>query len=84
VAISTGGQSPAAAAYVKQQLQQKLPGYYGDMIETLGNYRNMILEQIDTADKRKQVFNSLLKYGDSHGGHIPESVVLEEIERQKN
>lgn len=79
IAISSGGQSPAAAAYVKQQVKRQIPAYYGDMIENLGRYRDYILEHVDTADNRKKVFNKLLEYGDSHDGEIPEERVYEVI-----
>lgn len=75
VAVSTGGQSPAAAAYVKRQIKEKLPGYYGDLIDTLGEYRDLVLEQVDTPKKRKKVFEQLLEYGDIHGGEIPAEIV---------
>lgn len=79
IAISSGGQSPAAAAYVKQQIKRQIPAYYGDMIENLGGYRDYILKHVDTAENRKKVFNKLLEYGDSHDGEIPEKKVCEVI-----
>lgn len=75
VAVSSGGQSPAAAAYVKKKLGSHIPDYYGDMIEQLGSYRDYVLEHVDTPGKRKELFNRLLSYGDAHGGDIPEQVV---------
>ena len=82
IAVSSGGQSPAAAAYVKKQIRNNIADYYGEMIETIGEYRNYILEHVDTAKKRKEIFNRLLEYGDNHEGKIPKEVVealLEEI-----
>ncbi|MGN0153567.1 MAG: bifunctional precorrin-2 dehydrogenase/sirohydrochlorin ferrochelatase [Lachnospiraceae bacterium] len=75
IAISSGGQSPAAAAYVKRQIRRQIPDYYGDMVETLGEYRDFVIEHVDTARKRKKVFNRLLEYGDIHGGEISKDVV---------
>lgn len=75
IAVSSGGQSPAAAAYVKKQIRQGLPDYYGEMIETLGEYRDYVLEHVDTAGKRKEIFNKMVEYGDAHGGDIPKEVV---------
>lgn len=71
VAVSTGGQSPAAAAYVKREIKSRIPEYYGDMIETLGEYRDYVLKYVDSAKDRKDIFNRLLEYGDSHEGEIP-------------
>lgn len=82
IAVSSGGQSPAAVAHVKKQIEHCVPDYYGEMIETIGKYRNYILENVDTEKKRKEIFNSLLEYGDTHEGKIPKEVVetvLEEM-----
>lgn len=75
IAVSSGGQSPAAAAYVKRQIGSHIPAYYGEMIEQLGEYRDFILEHVDMAEKRKEIFNKLLEYGDAHDGKIPKEVV---------
>lgn len=75
IAVSSGGQSPAGAAYVKRQIRHYIPDYYGEMIEQLGEYRDYILEHVDTAKKRKEIFNRLLEYGDVHDGKIPKEVV---------
>lgn len=82
VAVSTGGQSPAAAAYVKQRIRRQIPEYYGDMVETLGGYRDFILEQVKTAQERKEIFNRLLEYGDAHEGEIPEEIVKQMLEEK--
>lgn len=79
IAVSSGGQSPAAAAYVKRKIRKYIPGYYGEMIEQLGEYRDYILEHVDTAKKRKEIFNKLLEYGDTHEGEIPEKIVKQII-----
>ncbi len=85
VAVSTGGQSPAAAAYIKNRIRKGIPDYYGEMIETIGGYRDYILEHVNTAEKRKELFNRLLEYGDGHGGEIPHELVqaLVEVGKRK-
>lgn len=75
IAVSTGGQSPAAAAYVKKQIRNTIPEYYGNMVETLGEYREYILKHVHTAKERKRVFNRLLEYGDAHEGQISPEIV---------
>lgn len=77
VAISSGGQSPAAASFVKNKIKAGMPDYYGEMLEQLGAYRDFVLEHVDTAGKRKEIFYQLLEYGDSHGGRISETLVQE-------
>lgn len=75
IAVSSGGQSPAAAAYVKKQIRHGIPDYYGRMTEALGEYRDYILEHVATAGRRKEIFNKLLEYGDAHEGEIPKEIV---------
>ena len=77
VAISSGGQSPAAVSFVKNKIRENMPDYYGEMLEQLGAYRDFVLEHVDTAGKRKEIFYRLLEYGDSHAGSIPETLVQE-------
>lgn len=77
VAISSGGQSPAVVSFVKNKIRENMPDYYGEMLEQLGAYRDFVLEHVDTAGKRKEIFYRLLEYGDSHAGSIPETLVQE-------
>lgn len=77
VAISSGGQSPATVSFVKNKIRENMPDYYGEMLEQLGAYRDFVLEHVDTAGKRKEIFYRLLEYGDSHAGSIPETLVQE-------
>lgn len=75
IAVSTGGKSPAMAAYVKKQLQDQLPEYYGDMVEILGRYRDFVSEQLDTQKERKTAFDRLVEYGEENTGLITKEVV---------
>jgi siroheme synthase-like protein len=75
VSVSTGGNSPAGAGYIKRQIGETLPDYYGDMVFRLGEYRDYILDNVQSPEDRKLIFNRLLEYGDSHGGDIPKNVV---------
>jgi len=75
VAVSSGGQSPAAAAYLKEKLRKEIPAYYGRLVKKLGEYRDYVIGKVGTAKERRSVFYRLLEYGDSHGGELPESEV---------
>lgn len=77
VAVSTGGSSPAAAAFLKQRISGCIPEYYGEMVERLGEYREKIKEHVADARERKDLFYRLLSYGDAHNGEIPEQVMRE-------
>lgn len=83
VTVSTGGQSPAASAYIKKKIKSNIPDYYGDMIETIGQYRDMILTQVDNSRDRKEIFMELLEYGDAHNGDIPEELVYSLVHNKK-
>lgn len=70
MAISSGGKSPASVSYLKEKIKEAIPDYYGEMAERLGAFREEILQGVDTADRRREVFYQLLAYGDVHGGRF--------------
>lgn len=84
VAVSTGGNSPASASYLKARLREQIPEYYGRMVDTLGTYREEIKERVPKARERKELFYRLLSYGADHGGEIPEEVMRELLEEYTN
>ena len=79
IAISSGGQSPAGVAYVKKRIREQIPDFYGEMMESLGAYRDYILKHVDSTERRKEIFNRLLEYGNTHAGMIPESLVKQMV-----
>lgn len=80
VAISSGGQSPAAVSYLKEKLVSAIPEYYGEIARKIGTYRQYILEEVPVAEKRKEIFYKLLSYGEGHEGEVPEEVVKEFVD----
>ena len=80
ISVSTGGNSPAAAAFLKERLMGHIPEYYGGMVERLGEYREEIKEHVADAKKRKELFYRLLSYGEMHDGEIPELVMRKLLE----
>lgn len=83
VAVSSGGQSPAAVSYLKNKIKEVIPDYYGKMTAELGAYREYILQEVDTPQIRKEIFYQILAYGDAHGGEIPEAEVRRLVEESK-
>lgn len=79
IAVSTGGQSPSAAAYVKEKIAEGIPDYYGEMIEALGSLREQVISQVPDTRRRKEIFKQLLAYGDANKGKIPDEIVEEII-----
>ena len=75
VAVSTGGSSPAAAAYFKEKIKESLPACSGALVRELGKCRPYVLEQVPDAGRRRQIFYRLLQYGEVHGGSVPDAVV---------
>ena len=84
VAVSSGGQSPAAVSYLKEKLASAIPEYYGKMAGRVGEYRQYILDEVPDAKRRKEIFYQLLSYGESHEGEITEEVVKELVQRCVN
>ena len=84
VAVSSGGQSPAAVSYLKEKLAFAIPEYYGEMAGKIGEYRQYILDKVPAAKRRKEIFYQLLSYGESHEGEITEEVVKELVQRCVN
>lgn len=83
VAVSTGGSSPAAAAYLKEQIATCIPEYFGAMVETLGSYREEILSCVPGQKARGELFHRLLSYGTKHNGEIPPELVREMLEEYR-
>mgnify|MGYP000009447319 FL=1 len=83
VAISTGGQSPVAAAHLKQTIQNEIPDYYGTLLANMGACREQVLSKVDSEERRKEIFAYLLQYGLEHEGVIPEEQVMNEIGMQE-
>ena len=79
VGISTGGQSPAAARYLREQIQKQIPAYFGELAETLGRFRPLVMEQIGTQKEREAFFRELLQKGLQQEGHLTWQMVQEEL-----
>lgn len=80
ISVSSGGKSPAAAAFVKKKVENNIPDFYEKMIDTLGEYRQYIMENTES-EKRKGIFNDLLQYGSEHNGEIPQEIVEEVLKK---
>ena len=59
VGISTGGASPTAAAYVKDQRNTLLPDNFGELLDFLGSLRPQLKQQIPEETRRAQLFAAL-------------------------
>lgn len=60
VAISTGGNSPAMATKIKENIQNVLPNYYEKLIEQFGEYRDFIKDNITQPEERKKAYYEMI------------------------
>ncbi len=60
VAVSTGGESPALAAHLRRELEEKVPEDAGSLAKELGACREYVHACVADAGQRKQVFEELL------------------------
>jgi len=77
IAISTGGNSPAMAAKIKKNTELTIPDYYGNLIETLGECREFIKNEIANTEMRKHVYNELIKIGEINNGKLTFEMIKE-------
>jgi len=61
VAISTDGQSPALAGYLRRTIGAALPPGAGRLAELLGRYRQRAREALPTAAERHRLFTGLIE-----------------------
>ena len=59
VAISTGGQSPAFARYLRETLEKLVDPAYGELLALLGHLRSQVLRQVPR-EQQSQVWDRLL------------------------
>lgn len=75
IGVTTSGKSPVMAGEIKRNIQDALPDYYGDLVETLGSYRELIKERIPSEKKRAAIFRELARIGVEQGGRISREAV---------
>ncbi len=70
VGISTGGQSPAEARYLREQVEKMMPPFFGDLAEKLGKLRPAVMEKVENQKEREEVFRKLLYEGLKEEGNL--------------
>jgi len=63
IAISTGGQSPALAQQLRQQLENQFGPEYAELVSELGQQRRLILATQPAGDDRKKLLHELAQQG---------------------
>ena len=59
IAISTGGNAPAAAKQIRERLQTEFDEAYGEVLEALGQARTAILTQVSDIQVRRKMLTAL-------------------------
>lgn len=74
-AVTTSGQVPALTGQIRQNMDALLPEWYGPLLNRLKQLRTFVLENVESQTERKAVMNSLVIYGMTHEGEIPDEAV---------
>lgn len=82
VAISTGGDSPTIAKYLKEKFKEAIPDGFGDLAEQLGSYRDLVKEKVDLISIRTDIFQTMVEEGIRQGGVFTREQAEELIERK--
>ena len=59
LAISTGGRSPALAKKIRQDLEAEYPVDFAEVMELMGELRELIKENVVAKKQRKIIFNKM-------------------------
>ncbi len=78
IGICTNGKSPAAAAWVRNELSQVLPDGLGKAIDLMGQIRPYIMETDMPESARRDILEKLFVYCIERGGEI----LLEELKER--
>jgi precorrin-2 dehydrogenase/sirohydrochlorin ferrochelatase len=82
VGISTGGDSPTIAKYLKNKFKEGIPDGFGNLAEQLGTYRDLVKEKVDLISIRSDIFKIMVEEGIQQGGVFTREQAEELIERK--
>lgn len=80
--ISTGGASPTAAAYFKEQLREQLPENLGGLLNFLGSLRPALKASIPEQDRRAAAFRRLFEACMAKGAPLTEEETKQAVAAQ--
>ena len=81
VGISTGGASPSAAVYVKEQIDELLPEDFGEILDELAALRPLVMEK--AAKDRGAIFQKLFEHRLNTGVPLEEEVLRRILEGEE-
>ena len=81
IAVSTGGNSPAAAGVLKRRIQEQLPEGIAAWIGQMGDYRDYVRERVHSSEERKKVYYELFGEAGTDNGSLTRELVEQVIAR---
>lgn len=60
IALSTSGACPALAKKLRTDMEKNYPESYGELLELLRNFRNRLIETVETEPARKQALEKVV------------------------
>jgi len=83
ISISTGGNCPAMAAKIKENIEGIIPYYYGELMELLGENREYIKKNVNILENRKKVYSELMQIAETNQENIAEELIHEVVEKYR-
>lgn len=68
--ITTGGNSPAASRYLREEISSRLPWYLGKLVHKLGGLRTLVKASLFCQSDREEAFSRLFSLGLEQNGEI--------------
>ena len=84
IAVSTGGESPIAACYVRKKIEQHIPERLGELVALLGEYRDYVQMEIEDEEMRKEAFECLLGIGIVNDCVLNKETIADVVKHLKN
>lgn len=80
IAVSTAGKSPIYARYLKEKIESTLIDDSDEIIQILSSCRKLIKERVHNQEKRKVIFEKILKQCIEDKNHIDIEKIISETE----
>lgn len=81
ISISTGGNSPAGAAYLRKKIEKAVPRGYELNLSVLGECREIVMDRIDNMSDRKDFYYQVLQYCDNNNFVLTKEMLMEHIDK---
>ena len=81
ISISTGGNSPAGAAYLRKKIEKAVPRGYELNLSILGECRKIVMDRIDNMSDRKEFYYQVLQYCDNNNFVLTKEMLMEHIDK---